>query len=397
MSQGQIKVDTFTNQISIVGPVFVLLCILLLLIRESAFDVHLTVTALFGLLLCSRWKLYGFSAASALLTSVLLYDYFFAHDRLTFWEIGLSASIEMAFLVTSLASLELYDAFKLIREGALSQLSIWETEAAEYKISKASLEAKIAELKEQTKLSEASLLEKNQCVEKFEQLLMIAREELQVQARVKEELERRFFEERQKVEKLKEKVEDADQKLNAYQSSHQLYLQKEDEVKALQKNLSVAQEELAHKIANLKHAEGTIDTLTGQLGTLTDKLKGLLSEKDELEKALDDVLKQEPVAEDDRPAELRRVEGLYLQLRSQFEEKSQILDATRRELFQTQEEALRMSLELAEEKKYDTSGIVQSHQKYLIVLAHRIESLESEIIQLEELIESFAGVQDARR
>ncbi len=90
-------------------------------------------------------------------------------------------------------------------------------------------------------------------------------------------------------------------------------------------------------------------------------------------------------------AEARRWEGLYKQLRQQFDEKSNILNETRRELFISQEKIEKLSREKEEyslnsqtplEKELELQ-IVRLEQEYDQAVAH----YESEIAALEEIIQ----------
>lgn len=90
--------------------------------------------------------------------------------------------------------------------------------------------------------------------------------------------------------------------------------------------------------------------------------------------------------------ELRRVEGLYNQLRNQFAQKSATLDSTRRELFHAQEQLTTAQKEM-EETKLIHEREIESHLSKLLNSAERELSVEDrlqkEIDQLHEIIASL--------
>lgn len=87
--------------------------------------------------------------------------------------------------------------------------------------------------------------------------------------------------------------------------------------------------------------------------------------------------------------ELRRINGLYQQLRLQFEEKSNVLDAARRELFATQERLTREQLD-QRERQYEGTEYEKELQRCLEQLEDEQRELnqahQREVEQLQELI-----------
>lgn len=87
------------------------------------------------------------------------------------------------------------------------------------------------------------------------------------------------------------------------------------------------------------------------------------------------------------PSEHRRLQGMYNQLREQFDEKNALLTSTRKELFQVQEQAQLFSKQL-HEYHLTGEGIPQLTTEIAHLLAQQ-ESARSEITRLEELISSL--------
>lgn len=87
------------------------------------------------------------------------------------------------------------------------------------------------------------------------------------------------------------------------------------------------------------------------------------------------------------PSEHRRLQGMYNQLREQFEAKSNLLNETRKELFQVQEQAHVLAKQVNE---YQLTG--EGIPQLTLEIAHLLsqqEEAKNEIIRLEELISSL--------
>lgn len=84
----------------------------------------------------------------------------------------------------------------------------------------------------------------------------------------------------------------------------------------------------------------------------------------------------EPLSADDERT-IARVEAMYLQLREQFEEKSSVLDATRRELFKTQESLLLMQKEIEESHVYDINESEAKLQDLLLSMEKELSEKET--------------------
>lgn len=83
---------------------------------------------------------------------------------------------------------------------------------------------------------------------------------------------------------------------------------------------------------------------------------------------------------------LSRVEGMYQQLRSQYEEKSNTLDQTRFDLFHAKEQLELVKKEREEEHHFDRTEWVQRFEQHIIKLEKEIQVLEKENAALETLV-----------
>ncbi len=100
--------------------------------------------------------------------------------------------------------------------------------------------------------------------------------------------------------------------------------------------------------------------------------------------ALFNVPQAEKISEESRHA-LAQTEGKYKQLREQFEEKSQILSQTRKELFAAEGKILKLMIEKNEEALEPSEDFQRRLEKEVVVLGEEILCLEEEILLLEDL------------
>lgn len=129
-----------------------------------------------------------------------------------------------------------------------------------------------------------------------------------------------------------------------------------------------------------------------------ESLNALHAEKESLETQLQQLVaqQQEKEASQQIPQnhrEVRRVEGLYLQLREQFTQKSEQLSATRRELFATQEKLLALQKELEETQLYEDGELIEPFGSFIQAADREFALLEcehkTEVNYLHNLVDSL--------
>ena len=492
-----------------IGPASVLLTIFALVIKESPFYIDLSVTALVGVLLCWRLKSVGLYLASALLGTVLAYNFFLDGTPLTLWEAGLGASLQLTFVLTALASLELAEAFqqacKAVSVNALNEVEEWKVKISEALVGKDAAVSESESFKNKLLKLQDALKLKTEQSEMFERLLEMARTEMTETAKGKENSDRQYLEQKnltlsveatvadlnhfitlqteevtdtrrlisklenelieaqkeitaknqlaqkqtlavmdlewkleqfnndgdvaERIEEIerykslasesKEKLEVLERKISESEASaighaeeieryKSLASESKEKLEALERKISESEEsasghaeeiealerKIADSVQEIEHyksmagdSAGKVEALGQQLEDLIDRLKNIQVENDSLQKELDAVLKpgNEPVSQGDTK-ELSRVMGLYTQLRSQFSEKSQNLDDTRKLLFHSQENLLSLQKEIEEKYVYDQEQSVASYEKHNLELMAQIKRLEAEVAELEELL-----------
>lgn len=501
-----VKVANRLNVLSMIGPASVVMTIFALVIKESPFYIDLSATALIGVLLCWRLKSVGLYLASALLGTVLAYNFFLDGVPLTMWEAGLGASLELTFVLTALASLELTDAFhqacKTVSANALDEVEEWKVKISETLAGKAAAVSESEEFKNKLLKLQDALKAKTEQSEMFERLLEMARTDMNQAAASKESSDRQYLEQKnlalsfeatatdlntfislqaeeitetrvlisrleneltaahsdltskntllqkqalcvmdlewklelvaediQAIERhkaapdsqeklaevtveleryksvadeatnelalLKLRSDESSEKLEKATKEYELQKSLADEsserLQELERKIAESDQELAQYKSMASDSAGKVEALGQQLEDLIDRLKNLQTENDQLKEEIDAALKPEdaPVEPSDSK-ELNRVQGLYSQLRSQFSEKSQNLDDTRKLLFHSQENLLALQKEIEEKYVYEQDQTVAVYEKHNVELTAQVKQLESEVTQLEDLVKSQA-------
>ncbi|MGK5594644.1 MAG: hypothetical protein ACSNEK_04715 [Parachlamydiaceae bacterium] len=158
-----------------------------------------------------------------------------------------------------------------------------------------------------------------------------------------------------------------------------------EHVRALERQLAQYTQKFEHYQANyvarelIEQYELKIQGLTAQLDELVEKLRKVESEKDNIEKDL--------AVAPSLTKELTRIQGMYKQLRTQFEEKSKVLNETRKELFLAIEGKNKLELEFLELQQFDRGEEETALEQYIIELSRLVEEQEKEIEALHQIVE----------
>lgn len=192
-----------------------------------------------------------------------------------------------------------------------------------------------------------------------------------------ESYEKQIAETRKEVDSQRKLVADRDLELNAYK--HRV-VEAESTHQVLKAQLSAQADVIQEHKQNLENTSQENARLLGELAASRQNAEASDSEK---------ALQWQAV---------RKAEGLYGQLREQFEQKSQILDQTRYELFHAQEQ---LSKYLREKKENDIYRISPEENAMLKHIHHTeqyysqmINALEKEIDGLQSLIDHMMIKQD---
>lgn len=268
---------------------------------------------------------------------------------------------KISFLKEELASLQ----HQLTQKN--EQLDAMESDAAGKEKKIADLEAEVEEKKAFLENMNGEIVEEKKSLSERLAREISLREELQrnleILVKNKNGLEKKLFDQEihftEQEQRLDEELADNRRKveeLRAINSDLQQQLQK------LDKQVFKEEERGAESAVLVKEKEAYIHTLLKEIEHLRDQLQSRSENKGQL-----------TIAE----KESRRLYGMYNQLRTQFEQKSNELDFARRELFHVQEKLNILQKDWEEENLYNRSQLEKNYESY-------IERIEKEWQQLEE-------------
>jgi len=174
-------------------------------------------------------------------------------------------------------------------------------------------------------------------------------------------------------------------------SSREIELQKKiDDFVVGYQELEQKQQKDQDELNSLKSFEIKFHQLAEQLLEQKKLCQKLSVENEQLQQALQN---PPPAQDSEASQQIRKLQGLYFQLREQFAEKSQVLDATRRELFHTHEKLLSLQMELEEAKIYNEGEVEKSFSDLLKAAEEELKTVEkqasAEILYLEDIINAM--------
>lgn len=378
------------------GPIF-LLCTLSLG-AKTAIPFDLLFIALSGLYLSARWKMRGCCYALALLAIAASIKHALISDHL--FQLGIEGSLGCAFFVTALAC----------EQGA----SLIETLTSQIQTRKAALEnleEEIAKLQETSQSLQISFQEKAATLQKELEDLQTDHSSLLILNEVLRKTSARHLQENERLaanaqdlqhqeEMLRAELDTCRQDLIRFTNTEATALQN----KQLFKELNAARYEkeqtylinetlarlYARESLKAKDANEEASALSSQLSAATHLIQPLQEELIQTRAALEKSVKSQQTDNQsldfyaqEKMMHLSQMEPLFKQLKKQFEEKNQVLQQTRSELFKSDTELQRLQLEKA---ALELNPIPREVEAELQGLGEQIQVLEEENQQLQELI-----------
>ncbi|MDP1879674.1 MAG: hypothetical protein Q8K60_01880, partial [Parachlamydiaceae bacterium] len=369
------KIENQVQFWSLIGPFLVLLAITVLLFKVSTHWVY-PIVGLIGIPLCVKWKLKGMAAALCCLTifSAISFPSLAIDER--YWHVGMALAIAFSFIILTLSLEEVQDLIDKLQNESQSRLEnfmhldtkLKETETTWFKdIEK--FEVKIKSLSQ-------ALSKVEEDKQTFYKLAQLSKDEL-IQLRNQHELLLQdLFYKKQQISQLNERLEESEITVQNFVNSDsekqiqelsdevsKEFREKErlkSQVDLISKEMEVNQQKTEIKYQQLheKHSilEEAFALKAAEINLKQDEIYSLKLCVEDLEKKLDDIKFElqeieKTVFENSSRLDLlpyatgnnRPIDSMYIQLREQFEEKSCILDQTRKELFCAQEELLKLS------------------------------------------------------
>lgn len=275
----------------------------------------------------------------------------------------------------------------------------------------ASLECKA--LQEKTQKIQQELLLARQCLEDQNHQLIQFQQKAE---RDRSDLQQLQMELQEQKERFDSKLQEAQLhavqgKLQHQKAAEETLTSLREQNKLMSEELQQANNELEAKREALLQAQSESVQLRSEAaeqGKQVAKTGQHIQELEELKAQLEDALrnrqaqlqhaeKQEEALNQKReklpyaPGNTRHIESMYLQLKEQFQEKCKVLDTTRRQLFQINEELLRHQKDLEEEKVYGMPDGEKSLQRDLVRLGRQFDQMQrryqQENDELAELVE----------
>ncbi len=425
-----------------VGPFVALLTFFIILMKDPVTAPYFAFSVLVGLPLCWKWQKIGLGFACGILLMSLFLALNLIPSEEIWWHLGMTVSVIIGFTVTALSLEEAQQSLWKMQEDAEHQVQNLIRRDEKFHLDRVALESQVNSL-QSTILSltikseqlEKVVAEKSLQLQASRELVDMAREELIATQAEQEKNLQELFEKRHSISHLQERFDDCQAQLRVLSTKtiHQSKLEEElqqikQELKAEEQQRVQLEKGMAERTAALYRAESElekmqirqkalsdemsecIDSLTREKGLLESTLKHLQDELEsmrglvgQIEDEKESFRKQIETkaafsietlaiteAKKNKPVHAPSPEKMYLQLKEQFEEKSSVLHATRRELFRAQEQLLLHSLESEESQRSQMSvpfSQLESHLRKLEAeRANEIEALKLEIQKLEELI-----------
>ncbi len=401
MNFTSLKFNFQVHLLPMIGPLIITLTLFMALIKSGFLLWPLPLAAAFGLLLCFQWHWRGFIASIALLAMLTAYHFTQNSFQDWVWVVAFSLSIAFALLLTVLTIAESHHKWDLLNRHSLEEkqtlIEVKEITKDAFKRHEAEKNA----LCMKVEALQSEVITYDEKLKAAESLKQIVRDELTTMHEAQEKLLQELYEERQKktayqvslepqvslelfeqLQRTKEKNEaDAGFKLSAMEREKANLMATKnafEEMNARLKNeLALIQEKVLQQLQKITGYEETIKSLQNKV------------EESHIKVA------QEPENQDINNQEMNRLSGLYHQLKSQFQEKSLLLDKTRQELFFTEEKLLAHQREMEEEKMGDDrklqlffKDVVTSLEKENAALKREYEE---EIQGLNEIITAVLG------
>lgn len=252
---------------------------------------------------------------------------------------------------------------------------------------KESIQLQQKELEEQVSLQEKQFKQRD---EHYKNSLKQFNDQVHEQ---KTKIETEFrFNQQQTLQHYQQEKEALEQKLKVTQEHYQK-AQDEKNAQAAQ-----AQQKIEELSEELSRQQGFIQVTIQQMQKLEELKLQMERDLQETQQQLG-LTKQTAKFTQHEPIKLlhassgntRRVEGMYLQLKEQFQEKCRVLDATRRELFYANEELLKWQKEDAEKQIFGQSLNETLLQRDLLEWGNDLDTMQhayqQEIDEMHELVQ----------
>ncbi len=354
-----------------------LLCLSLLFFKPTQTPWSFSLITLAALPLCWRW---GWSGLVVSLTAVAIW-------------------VTMTFQAAPLGELLWFSGFGVSLALALvTTLLSWEA-AAETSPKLALLEGQLKAITQSLEETRSTNQQYNETIQAQQIENDALKNELQAIHIQQQTFVSELTEKNQEIGSLNGQLKESSQTIQSLkrdcEASKKEFRRLQDEQAAPLKELVALKLKVEQSEKALKDSQSTNQKMTQSIKTLEKEME---SSKQELEVAKQDSIRL--TTERDRfqdeltkaqqiskiPKNTRSIESMYIQLKTQFEEKSKTVDAARRELFEANERVLGLQREIEELRKY---GGDETQAQLVQDLLDAQSASEDEIDRLNDLVSTL--------
>lgn len=391
VEKSEVKIIERIHFWTLTGPLLALVSFAILLYKVSD-DWYFPVCALLAFPLCAKWKAKGLIASLLLLAFfAVVYNRNLESDEF-FWYIGMTLATGFSFVILTLSFGEVDGLLGSLKQDAQNKIQDLLQQAEQIKVRehtsvKESLDSRIAALSEElTQVKEEKMT--------FHKLAELSQDELLLIRGQHEKLLQDLMQKKQHISQLLERIEETESTIHGFISGETEQQQKEmlHQLTAENRSQKTENEKLASKLENLKSEKEYLQkeekALQAQLNekikiekTLQSELNNLSNYKKQLEEIQQAAL--------DNPKDSGKSTILYAQLKRQFEEKSAILDETRKELFHSKEQLEKVKKEHEEENYKNESDIEIHFNRWYKETCELHDEYEKEITLLSNIIKDL--------
>ena len=370
MDTAQKKVVVQVQFWGVLGPLLALITLSVIFVKAPPQASYLAMATIMGVLASWKWKIRGLLISCLIVLTLYLYQFSQITPNEHLWHIGIHVAIVLGFVITVFAYQEVENLLTMSHSALESRL-------ADLLKERESLVTTYTDLIETAKQEAVKLNSQHEKLlnEFFQKqhALAIAEESLyaaQIQVKTFEEIKLQTQELQQTLGLRNHELADARIQLEAT-------IQERDEVRdqcgkhqelvyALQEELANAQQQVVNAQERQMEDQETLEHLQHELV----RCESIIAE-------------HHP---DSAPAWRRKLEGINNQLREQFNEKSLILDETRKELFCVTEQCAHLERQF-EESHQEAVGEMEKYVANIIRESKEaVEGFEREVESLQGLV-----------
>ncbi|MBT3394339.1 MAG: hypothetical protein HN411_04425 [Waddliaceae bacterium] len=330
---------------TMLGPIIIAFTIFVNAVTPSSTSFYLPFSAMIGIGACWRWRWSGALGTAAFMFMMFLITYSGIHVEERLWQLGMASATLMAFAITVLS----------FEESDATTYAI-ETESKSRLDSLLSLDEKLKDTQEQwcsdrEEFEETKGRLEDDITTRQEQKQTLNKTIEALNAEVKDLTKNNVAFHSEALKNLRKYAQEHENLLDAKKDIAELQRMCDDTKGSKAEDSSVIEETLRNKDQEIEDLKKKIDEKENDVVGGED-FKEVYSEFHSIQNKMQNKMPsgpKKPGGDDAAPADARKMQGMYKQLREQFEEKTKVLDKTRIDLFDvegrlealTKEKALR--------------------------------------------------------